>query len=330
MKRINMENRAKEIKAAYAYCQKIAQDHYENFPVASVILPKRIREPITVIYAFARIADDIADEGNFSMQARLEKLAQFTFYLDNLNTDYHAIESLKYKENLTPPNNTLTPGIELIFLALQHAIHTHQLPIALFYDLLSAFKQDVIQTDYQTFEEVLQYCRYSANPIGRLLLHLNGGATQENLLLSDQICTGLQLINFMQDLGSDLKDRNRCYIPMEDLQTFHITKQQLLEMINQSSHRTHSDPYRYEVQLLLDFQLNRIQQLYDSGKSLGSHLNGLFGLEIRLMIAGGQQILNKLKTRQYFARPTLNKLDWLLAFWQAISFSNTKALFESP
>lgn len=180
-----MENISAEIKAAYAYCQKIAQNHYENFPVASFILPKRLRAPIAVIYAFARTADDIVDEGNETAIERLKNLDHFKSELDNIQHN-----------KMTNP----------IFIALQHVISMHQLPIELFYDLLTAFKQDITQTDYQTFEEVLRYCRYSANPIGRLLLHLNGKASHENLLLSDNICTGLQLINFMQDLASDLKD----------------------------------------------------------------------------------------------------------------------------
>ncbi len=309
----NSEIKLEEIKAAYAYCQKIAHNHYENFPVASFILAKRLRAPIAVIYAFARTADDIVDEGNESAEERLIQLEQFNFYLD----------MIKSGKTIYFDNDRLHPDLSPIFLALQHVIISYQLPIELFYDLLTAFKQDLMQTDYQTFEEILHYCHYSANPVGRLLLHLNGQATPENLLLSDHICTGLQLINFMQDLASDLKDRHRCYIPIEDLEKFHITKEQLIRISNPPLHmqtHMHSDLYRYEAHQLINFQLVRIQQLYSSGRPLGRYLKGLFGLEIRLIIEGGQQILNKLKPRTYFCKPKLENLDWLQVFWRAVFF----------
>ena len=143
-----------ELDNAYRFCQQLAQSHYENFPVASLLLPKRLRKPISVIYAFARTADDFADEGSESESTRLEQLEQYSTALKQISAD-------NYQGNAP------------IFIALQDVVQQHQLPIGLFEDLLSAFKQDVVKSRYADFDEVLDYCRFSANPVGRLLLYLN-------------------------------------------------------------------------------------------------------------------------------------------------------------
>lgn len=279
------ETLSSEIEKAYGFCKKLARDHYENFPVASFLLPKYLQDPIAVIYAFARTADDIVDEGDFTIDERLNQLAIFQSYLDNIIA---GIQSSQQE-------------FQHIFTALKHVIDTHQLPIELFYDLLKAFKQDITQQDYQTFDELLLYCRYSANPIGRLLLYLTKNASPENITLSDHICTGLQLINFMQDLDSDLQLRNRCYIPKEDLQEFGLSKQHLIHYL---------EPHR--ANHLIQFQLKRIQALYNQGKPLRKKLKGLFGLEIRLIIAGGQEMLNQLKSRSnIYKRSKLDIMSWI-------------------
>ena len=159
-----------ELNSAYEYCQRLARHHYENFPVASLLLPKRLRQPISVIYAFARTADDIADEGDASDQQRLQAL-----------TDY--------QQQLVAIEQGLYQGQSPVFIALNDVIARYQLPIQLFYDLLSAFTQDVSQQRYQTDADILDYCRRSANPVGRLLLHLDSETSQQQLEQSDAICT---------------------------------------------------------------------------------------------------------------------------------------------
>ena len=185
---------AYQLKEAYAYCQKLVRSHYENFPVASLLLPKRLRMPIAVIYAFARTADDFADEGDYDQHQRLQKLLDYNNKLDQIASGY-------------------IPTNDLLFLAVAHIISDNHLPISLFKDLISAFQQDVTKQRYSSYQEVLYYCQRSANPIGRLLLHLIGEATPENLVQSDAICTALQIINFLQDIGQDYNENNRIYLP---------------------------------------------------------------------------------------------------------------------
>lgn len=255
------------LESAYRHSEKLARSHYENFPVASRFLPKKIRRPIAVIYAFARQADDIADEGNMSPLERLEQLEQYGQSLEAIRSD-------------------LLPQ-EPVFVALQDVLKNHPLlPIQLFFDLLTAFKQDVVKSTYKNFEELLAYCQYSANPIGRLLLHLTDNASPENLAYSDNICTALQLINFLQDLKSDLLIRNRRYLPQDELQA--------------SS---------YDA--VIHSQLLRAESLLEKGSPLGKNLTGLFGFEIRLIINAGRIIIQCLKNRKYKdERPTLQFWHW--------------------
>lgn len=274
------------IELAYKYCLNMARQHYENFPVASIFLPKKMRRPIAVIYAFARTADDLADEGNLSQAQRLEKL-----------------NFLQQQINLMP--NLITE--DYMLLALQDTIIKYSLPQQLLVDLLTAFKQDVIKQSYQVFSEVLEYCRYSANPVGRLLLHLSGNKSEENNKLSDSICTGLQLINFLQDVQNDLQHRDRCYIPTADLNRFLVTREQIKNgVINDNMHK------------LILHQYKKVREIYMQGINLGNSLPGLFGIEIRMIIAGGKHILDMLGTRRnpYF-RPVLSGFSKLKIFFQA-------------
>ncbi|HEY0269177.1 MAG TPA: squalene/phytoene synthase family protein, partial [Methyloradius sp.] len=155
----------------------LASTHYENFPVASILLPMRLRKPIGLIYAFARQADDFADEGDLTPEQRLELLNGFKLELDKIS------------------HNQATDSA--LFTALNAMIKQHNLPLVPFYDLLDAFSQDVVKSRYENFGEVMDYCRRSANPVGRLLLHLYGYATPRNIGLSDAICSALQIINFL-------------------------------------------------------------------------------------------------------------------------------------
>lgn len=274
---------------AYADCLELARSHYENFPVASRLLPKHLRQPIAVIYAFARRADDFADEGNLSDDQRISALTDFGNKLDQ-------IEQGQVVDDPT-------------FLALADVIKQHQLPISLFHDLLTAFKMDVTKARYANFGEVMQYCRYSANPVGRLLLHLNKATSPENLGASDAICSALQLTNFLQDISQDLVESDRIYIPQDEMQQFGVTEDDIRNKITNPASRK-----------LIEFQIRRTVKLMQAGAPLGKVLKGRMGLELRMTIMGGSRILYKLNQQvdDVFSRPRLNKWDIVWIIWKAV------------
>ena len=300
----------KDINKAYDYCKYIVKSNYENFPVASFFLPKYLRAPISAIYAFARLADNYVDNDKLKpteklialnyLETLLENMAKPTEPTNNINDNYintQEEQSEHIKAAIELFNNGVVQAPEKeIILALTHAINMHDLPTLPFLDLLTAFKQDISQNRYYDFGEVLNYCCYSANPIGRLMLHLTKQDNIENLEYSDYICTSLQLINFMQDLHYDLTILDRCYIPLTELNKFNVTIEELKnkeESIN--------------IEKLIKYQLDRIHAIYNKGMNLGSQLNGLFGYEIRLIIAGGHKILQKLYNRKkYYKKPKLS------------------------
>ena len=190
---------------AYAYCERLAREHYENFPVASLLLPAAMRPHIAAVYAFARRADDFADEPGPDVPERLRLLDGWSARLSR-GSNGHADE-----EHGSAPAS----GDDLIFRALENTIARHSLPRSLFHDLLSAFRQDVVTTRYATWADVLDYCRRSANPIGRLVLRIAGHDDARLDVQSDAVCTALQLTNFWQDLGVDWT-RGRLYVPLDD------------------------------------------------------------------------------------------------------------------
>ncbi|WP_455365469.1 squalene synthase HpnC [Kaarinaea lacus] len=275
------------VQKAYQHCLEIVRSHYENFPVASLLLPRELRQPIAVIYAFARTADDFADEGNFNEAQRLEKLNAYSLQLDSL---------------------AKSPATEPIFIALQDVTNQHQLPMQLFHDLLTAFKQDVTKKRYANFAEVLDYCQHSANPVGRLLLHLIHQATPDNLQRSDAICSALQLINFLQDIHQDYDENNRIYFPQDEMQHWGVTETMIKEQQSNDA-----------VRGLVDQQLQRAKSMMLSGAPLGTRLRGRFGLQLRMMINGGLQVLKLLENQQenVFSRPRLSGKDW----FQIVFFS---------
>ncbi|MEQ1774704.1 MAG: squalene synthase HpnC [Burkholderiales bacterium] len=263
----------------------MAVDHYENFPVASILMPPRFRRPIGLIYRFARESDDFADEGDLSPAERLTLLDSFNRELDRIEAGQ-------------------APGIPW-FYDLAGIIREHALPVQLFRDLLSAFSQDVVQERYADYPEVLDYCRRSANPIGRLLLLLYGAATPQNDAWSDAICSSLQLINFWQDVAIDYK-KNRIYFPQDEMTQYGITESHI-------AHATANDTWHK----FLSFQVNRTRQFLHSGAPLGRVLKGRLGLEMRMIIAGGDRILTKIENVNYDIfqrRPVLKPHDWLLMF----------------
>lgn len=274
----------------------MAVDHYENFPVASILLPARLRPAVEIIYAFARSADDLADEGDASDD---ERLAALNAYEDGL--DQIAAAS--------------TPSTAL-FLDLAKVIANYQLPLQPFRDLLSAFKQDVVTTRYADFAALLDYCRRSANPVGTLMLHLYGAASEENLRDSDNICSALQLINFWQDVAVDIQ-KARIYLPLADMQQFavsedHITGQQM------------DDAWRK----LMQFEVARVHSMLLSGAPLALRLPGRIGWELRLVVQGGLRILECIEAVDYDVfqrRPKLGKSDWILMVWRAIRMKASPA-----
>ncbi len=276
----------------------LASSHYENFPVASVFLPRHLREPIALIYSFARQADDFADEGDFTIEHRLSLLNSFRDELDLL----HA-----YIKPKTP-----------FFAALGDMVKARRLPYEPFYALLDAFSQDVTKTRYANYEEVLDYCKSSANPIGRLLLHLYENSTPENIALSDNICTALQIINFLQDIAIDFKKndgKQRIYMSQEELAAFGITEQQIQSYVNDKE--TADENW----QQFMQFNLRRVNALMYAGKPLGRILKGRIGFEMRMIIAGGERIISKLSNVNgdvFRYRPTLNYWDWLIIFLKAL------------
>src|SRR5262245_20644683 len=242
---------------------QMALDHYENFPVASLLLPSRYRDPVALIYRFARTADDFADEGTDAPEQRLAKLAAFDAQIAAIGRG-------------------ITPG-DPLFGDIARVIRQHDLPVQLFRDLLDAFTQDVTKGRYADFPEVLDYCRRSANPIGRLLLHLFAQATPQNLRWSDSICSALQLINFWQDVAIDYA-KNRIYLPRDEMVKYGVTERHVAEQLCDRSWAA-----------LINYQIERARGLLLSGAPLGQELPGRIGLEIRVTVQGGLRILEKLQ-----------------------------------
>ncbi len=267
--------------------------HYENFPVASMVLPKHLRKPISLIYMFARQADDFADEGRHRPAWRLTKLQGFKNELDLIQ------------------NNAATKSP--FFTELGMSIRKYEMPLAPFYDLLGAFSQDVTKARYANFFELLDYCRRSANPVGALLLHLFGKATPENLIYSNKICTALQLINFYQDVAIDFKNefhKNRIYLCQDEMKKFGVTEAQIASQ--------HINKHWEEFML---FNIARAEAMLNEGKPLGRVLPGRIGLEMRMIINSGERVIVKLKNVRgdiYKHRPTLQAWDWPVILLKAL------------
>ncbi len=266
-------------------------DHYENFPVASILLPRRLRKPVAAIYHFARAADDIADEGEASNEERLRGLDEFRAELQRIAA------------NETPQS--------ALFQRLATEVHAHALPMQPLYDLLDAFSQDVVKKRYADFDELQDYCRRSANPVGNLLLHLYDEASEVTLKYSDAICTSLQLINFWQDVAKDWQI-GRVYLPQDDLNRFGVSEAQIAQGLCDDHWRE-----------LLKFEVDRARELMLYGKPLGSILRGRIGLEMRIIIAGGLRILDKLEAADYDMfnrRPVLKPYDWVIMLAKSAPF----------
>jgi squalene synthase HpnC len=270
--------------------------HYENFPVASPLLPAELRAPVRVIYAFARSADDLADEGDASASERIAALNAYERELDHIDAGRATSSDL--------------------FQQLALTLKEHHLNTQLLRDLLSAFRQDVVQTRYASFDELLDYCSRSANPVGRIMLALSDQYSPDMLEQSDAICSALQLINFCQDVAIDSK-KSRIYIPQEDLAKFNVSE--LLIAEGKADHRWRS---------LMQFQVARARSLMLKGAPLATHVGGRLGWELRFIVHGGLRILEKIEAVNYDVfnrRPTLKKYDWLLLGWRALRYRSTVA-----
>jgi squalene synthase HpnC len=276
-------------------------DHYENFPVASVLCPAHLRPPITAIYHFARCADDIADEGVATAPERLQALADYRNQLRHVSASGGGDSS------------ALDPRWSGIFGPLGRAIAQHALPVQLLHDLLDAFVQDVEKTrdraGYADATELRDYCRRSANPVGRLLLHLNGVNDPQALAQSDAICTALQLINFWQDPSVDIP-RGRYYFPASQQRAHGVQEADLLALRQTPT-----------ISAMLAQCVTEARDCMAHGAPLVHAVPGRMGWELRLVVQGGLRILDKIEQLQFATlclRPTLGRGDYALMLWRAL------------
>jgi hydroxysqualene synthase len=281
---------------AYAACERQAAAHYENFPVASVLLPRRMRPHIAAIYAFARTADDLADEGDVPAATRTQQL---DVWLGGLHT------AVKRRATAAPGARASTHD------ALAATIAACALPVSLFDDLVSAFKQDVVRTRYETWEDVDDYCRRSANPVGRLVLRVAGIDDPALDRASDAVCTALQLTNFWQDFAIDWK-KGRLYLPREEWSHWNAREEDL-----------HADRWTPEWGRAIEAAVARTRALFDQGRPVCDGVNGRLRLELRFTWLGGRRILDslvRLRFNGFSGRPALGRADVPALAWQAITW----------
>ena len=276
----NMKSES-DIISGYNEAIQLAKSHYENFPVVSFLIPSNLRKHVALVYWFARTADDIADENNYSEEERLIKL----------NTFEDRFRSLLEKQ---PADNLMS--------ALKNTITSKNLNPENFLKLLKAFRQDVTKKRYSTFDEVLEYCSCSANPVGRILLELFNIRNDKANYYSDKICTALQITNFLQDIDIDYQ-KGRIYYPAEEMQKFGVSEKMFEIRKNNSN-----------LKELIEFSVNRVMTLFNEGKPLLEYLSGRFKYEIDWTIKGGETILNKIRGADFDVfsnRPVLTKTDHL-------------------
>lgn len=275
-------------------------DHYENFPVASWLLPARLRAPVEAIYAFARGADDLADEGEATDAERLARLDRYR----------HALARIEAGD---------MPG-EPPFARLAEAVREYRLSVGLLRDLLDAFAQDVVKKRYASYPELLDYSRRSANPVGRLVLQVVGRTDAASLAQSDAICSALQLVNFWQDVALDWA-KGRIYVPQEDLARFGVGEGHFERAIADEAWRA-----------LMGFECRRAGALLYSGWPLAESLPGRLGLEIRATIHGGRTILGKIEAAGgdvFRRRPLLGRIDWVMIIARSLARNRGQALDQA-
>lgn len=269
------------IESAYVRALSFTKSHYENFPVVSFLLPKKVRKHVAIIYQFARQADDIADEGYLTTDERLQQLKKYRNSF---------VQSLDGKASTE------------FWAALANTIKGKKIASSNFLKLLTAFEQDITKNRYNDFGELQNYCDNSANPVGRIILELNGFYDDEANKFSDMICTALQLTNFYQDVSIDI-EKNRIYIPLNEILDFHLSENEFLLKHNNSNFIK-----------LIHFQVERAEQLFNEGKILLNKLPWRLKRQIAWTINGGEAILKKIKNNNYDVlnnRPVLSKIDYL-------------------
>ncbi len=279
------------VESSFKYCEEIAKGHYENFPVASLLLPKEKRKYVYAVYAYARAADDFADEPGIE-GGNEKRLALLNEWHGKLKDCYSG--------------KTYDP----IFIALKKTVDDNKIPIEPLEYLLNAFRQDVVKQRYNDFDEVLDYCKNSANPVGRLILMIFGSHDEKLFGYSDKICTALQLTNFWQDVEIDLR-KNRVYLPEEDLIEFGYSYDELFD-------KKYNDSFKS----LMEFEVKRTQKIFDEGKELielTAQTSGLKKLskELKLTWLGGTKILEKIREIEYDVftkRPKIGLTDKLSIF----------------
>ncbi len=279
------------VESAYSFCKHIAAEHYENFPVGSFLIPAKFRKHFFSIYAFARIADDIADESGDKIEDRIKALDD----LNNLLTD----KDFKEFKKGNP-----------VLMALHNTLKDRQIPYEPLQKLLIAFKRDILFKQPESYEELEDYCSYSANPVGEFVLRIFGLYDELTADYSNKICTGLQLVNFWQDLSLDLP-KNRCYIPVKVLQKYGLNKENLHDNKNSAK--------------LLDCLCelyNYTGEFLSSGSGLIEYLKYYrLKAEINATIKGGQKILNELRntgTNVLYKRPSLSKSEYLIIILKSL------------
>jgi len=280
---------APSLGEARAWCRHLAETHYENFHVASWFLPKKLRPHFHAIYAYCRVSDDLGDE----VGDREQSLA----LLDQWNEELDAC----YAGTARHP----------VFVALAETIKACRIPKEPFADLLTAFKQDQTVTRFGTMNEVLAYCRYSANPVGRLVLYVCGYRDAERFRLSDLTCTALQLANFWQDVASDYRLRNRIYIPQDAMQRFGVTEEVIA-----------AGQTTAEFRALLRDQVEYARALFEGGIPLIGLVDSELALDLDLFSRGGLEILRAIEQRDYdvlSARPAISKATKISLALRAIS-----------
>ena len=287
-----------ELRAAYAECRRMASRHYENFPTASYLVPRAKRDALAAVYAFARYADDVADEPG--VENRLEKLAAWRSRLE-----------ASYVGKTDHP----------VFLALHDSAERFQLSRQNFENLLRAFESDVVVNRHSNFASLRAYCTCSANPVGRLVLELFGYHDQHLFELSDNICTALQLTNFWQDVAIDFS-RDRVYLPQEDMARFHYTLDDL---------RAGRSDARWQE--LLAFEIARTRELFELGRSLPEEVHPKLRTQLRLTWLGGTEILSKIEGVSYDIfrrRPSLSKWNFLRLYWRARRAPLSASVVHTP
>ena len=269
-------NTAPSLAEAREYCGALARSHYENFSVATWFLPKRLRQHFCNVYAYCRISDDLGDEVG-DAAASLELLDQWQTELDACYDG-------------TPKHP--------VFVALAETVRQFDIPKHEFSDLLIAFRQDQTITRFETFDDVLGYCRYSANPVGHLVLYLCGYRDAERQQLSDYTCTALQLANFWQDVSVDY-DKGRIYLPLESLRRFGVTEEDIAQRNNTSAFRA-----------LMKFECERAHDWFRRGLPLVGKVDRELAIDLELFSRGGQETLNAIEKQDYAVlgnRPAISK-----------------------